>query len=65
MTGFRFQNIPEKNHSFGLTKDITGSQAHKVLQLIQHFFFFVFMKKKLTGGEGVGGRQWIHENVLR
>lgn len=61
MTGFRFQNIPEKNRSFGLTKDITGSQAaHPAI-----FFFFGFMKKKLTRAEGIGGRQWIHENVLR
>lgn len=47
MAGFRFQNIPEKNHSFGLTKDIGGPQS-----LAAHPEFFAFTKKKLTRGLG-------------
>lgn len=63
MTRFRFQNIPEKNHSFGLTKDITESQAHRVLQLTQHFKK-IFMKKTITEGRG-SERQWIDEKGSR
>lgn len=51
MAGFRFQNIPEKNHSFGLTKDITGSQAQS---LAAHPAFFCIYEEILTEARGDG-----------